>query len=242
MPRRTDLLDRIQIQAPCDADWDTMVGNDQVRFCSHCELAVANLSSMKRTDARRLVRKSEGRLCVRFYRRPDGSPRAAPTARLHQIARRASRVTAGAFGAVLTLSAGAFAQTGPQSGADSQSVAARVTRASAGVADARESVGASLTGTALDPHGAVIVNAEVTAVNADTQQVHSTITNAEGAYRFESLPTGTYTLAAASPGFVVGEVKGVELRQGAEQKQDATLEVRGPQEVVEVTAEAQSMV
>ena len=39
-------LDRLTISNPCNADWASMSGNDQVRFCEHCSLHVTNLSNM----------------------------------------------------------------------------------------------------------------------------------------------------------------------------------------------------
>jgi hypothetical protein len=50
-----------------------MFGNDRVRFCGECKLNVYNLSGMTRTEAESLIINTEGRLCVRFYRRRDGS-------------------------------------------------------------------------------------------------------------------------------------------------------------------------
>lgn len=66
-------LDTIRVATPCSADWNAMSGNDQVRFCSHCSLNVYNLSEMSRHDAEALVREKEGRLCVRFHQRADGT-------------------------------------------------------------------------------------------------------------------------------------------------------------------------
>jgi hypothetical protein len=75
MPKLTSPLDHIKIAAPCSADWDQMFsfGDKQVRFCSQCNLNVYNLSDMSRQEAEALINKTEGRLCVRFYRRADGS-------------------------------------------------------------------------------------------------------------------------------------------------------------------------
>jgi hypothetical protein len=50
-----------------------MRGDDQVRFCGKCRLNVYNLSGMSRRQAEALLGRSEGRVCVRFYRRPDGT-------------------------------------------------------------------------------------------------------------------------------------------------------------------------
>jgi hypothetical protein len=73
MSRFYSPLDNVRIASPCSADWDSMYGDDRKRFCKECKLNVYNLSGMTREDAERLVTNAEGRLCVRFYRRPDGT-------------------------------------------------------------------------------------------------------------------------------------------------------------------------
>ena len=73
MNHELPLLDQIHVASPCPASWDEMSGDDQVRFCSHCRLNVYNLSEMPRDEAENLVRSREGRMCVRFYRRHDGT-------------------------------------------------------------------------------------------------------------------------------------------------------------------------
>ena len=50
-----------------------MTGNSRKRFCSECQLNVYNLSGMTKTEAENLLLSSEGRLCVRFYQRSDGT-------------------------------------------------------------------------------------------------------------------------------------------------------------------------
>src|SRR5215471_5977631 len=66
-------LGKIRIAAPCNAEWKWMYGNDRVRFCGQCSKNVFNLSAMTTEEAEDLIRKAEGSLCVRFYRRRDGS-------------------------------------------------------------------------------------------------------------------------------------------------------------------------
>src|ERR1700674_1820976 len=73
MSRFNSPLDRVHIAAPCSADWDQMIGNDRARFCGQCNLNVYNLSSMSKAEAESFIAGNEGRLCVRFYRRADGS-------------------------------------------------------------------------------------------------------------------------------------------------------------------------
>jgi TonB family protein len=73
MTKRSIPLNMISIAAPCSANWNEMTGNDQVRFCQQCSLNVYNLSNMAQDQAEELIRNKEGRLCVRFYRRSDGT-------------------------------------------------------------------------------------------------------------------------------------------------------------------------
>jgi hypothetical protein len=50
-----------------------MRGDERVRFCESCKLHVYNLSAMTQPEAEELVRRSEGRLCIRCYQRSDGT-------------------------------------------------------------------------------------------------------------------------------------------------------------------------
>lgn len=74
MEKFTNPLENIRIASPCAADWNEMIGNERQRFCSACKLNVYNLSGMSRREAENLILQSESnRLCVRFYRRSDGT-------------------------------------------------------------------------------------------------------------------------------------------------------------------------
>ncbi|MET0646454.1 MAG: ankyrin repeat domain-containing protein [Pyrinomonadaceae bacterium] len=96
--------EQLEISEPCSADWDSMYGNDRVRFCEHCRLHVHNLSEITPREALDLVLRSGGRLCLQIERDARGVPRTRALAQpLYQISRRASRLAAGAFGAALTL-------------------------------------------------------------------------------------------------------------------------------------------
>jgi hypothetical protein len=72
-PRQLPLLENIAIAAPCTADWEQMVGDDRVRFCGQCEKNVYNLSAMPRDEAEALLGARDGRMCVRLYKRQDGT-------------------------------------------------------------------------------------------------------------------------------------------------------------------------
>jgi hypothetical protein len=64
-------LDVIQIANPCPACWEKMRGDEQVRFCTECNLHVYNLSAMTREETEPLLverGEARGRLCVRLYK------------------------------------------------------------------------------------------------------------------------------------------------------------------------------
>jgi hypothetical protein len=69
----TDALDDVQLASPCTADWDHMVGDERVRFCGTCKKNVYNLSALPRDQAEGLLRGPGDELCIRFYRRADGT-------------------------------------------------------------------------------------------------------------------------------------------------------------------------
>ena len=68
------LLDRVGVASPCHARWDDMTGDERVRHCADCNLSVHNISALSRKDAEQLLRASVGdRLCIRLFRRADGT-------------------------------------------------------------------------------------------------------------------------------------------------------------------------
>jgi hypothetical protein len=67
------LLDEVMIAAPCSVGWDSMKGDDRVRFCDKSELNVYNLSGMSDTEAEALLQNSQSNICVSLYRRADGT-------------------------------------------------------------------------------------------------------------------------------------------------------------------------
>ncbi len=73
MQKFTNPLDGVKIASPCDANWNEMRGNERKKYCAMCKLNVYNLSEMTQTEAENFLINSEGRVCVKFYRRNDGT-------------------------------------------------------------------------------------------------------------------------------------------------------------------------
>jgi hypothetical protein len=61
----------LKISSPCPVSWDSLVGDDRVRYCGKCRLNVYNLADLPPDQVDRLVRENEGRLCGRLYVRED---------------------------------------------------------------------------------------------------------------------------------------------------------------------------
>ncbi|HEU5070204.1 MAG TPA: hypothetical protein VFV96_07310 [Verrucomicrobiae bacterium] len=65
-------LDQVRVASPCRARWETMHGDDRVRFCDQCRKYVYDLSALTGAEAGALIRRPEGSLCARLHRRADG--------------------------------------------------------------------------------------------------------------------------------------------------------------------------
>jgi hypothetical protein len=98
MKRSTSPLNNVRVASPCSAEWNAMYGDDRKRFCGDCKLNVYNLSGMTRDEAENLLVTTEGRLCVRFYRRADGTilTKDCPVG-WRALKRKVSRTAAAAF-------------------------------------------------------------------------------------------------------------------------------------------------
>ncbi|HYY59691.1 MAG TPA: ankyrin repeat domain-containing protein [Pyrinomonadaceae bacterium] len=233
MPNPTTILDHISIPSPCSADWDSMIGNDQVRFCLHCSKHVNNLSEMTRKQALELVARSKGRLCVRYYRRPGGQVQTAgPDSQLYQIKRRASRLATGVFTAAISLCASVAAQTRPVAEQPASSGVEITDRQGGALPASPDLMNGSIAGTLSDPNGAAIPGATVTLVNESSGQEQRMISNGEGQYLFQYLGAGNYTLKVEAAGFDKHETQGVVLTSDAEQRFDVTVGINGGVDVL----------
>jgi hypothetical protein len=66
---------------------------------------------------------------------------------------------------------------------------------------AQSGTSSAISGTVVDPNGAALPNAEVTAINADTRAARTGQTNAGGLFIFSQLNPGVYTVRVQAPGF-----------------------------------------
>lgn len=73
----------------------------------------------------------------------------------------------------------------------------------------------SMTGTVVDPSGALIPEAVITATHRTTGSTYTTHTNEEGVFQFAILPVGMYQVTANKQGFATAKYNEVEVTVGA---------------------------
>lgn len=220
--------DIFEVKDPCSESWDEMTGNDEVRFCSHCAKSVNNISTMTRKEARKLVLRSNGTICLHYIQNPrKGGPLFAP--QLVKIARRTG-LAAGVLGASIAAAQPVFAQGSPQP----------VSVIRADQIPVSDGSPAKMSGTVYDQAGAVIQFAFVSIINKENGDYRSVSTNAEGVYEFTDLPAGKYSLKIDAAGFQTYELKEFTVGDGDQTRRNATMEIPQVAEVVQVSGKENS--
>ncbi len=110
MKKFTNPLDSVKIASPCSANWNEMRGDERKKYCAMCRLNVYNLSDMTRREAENFLINSEGRVCLRVFRRTDGTviTQDCPVG-WARIKRKVSRTATAAFALIAGFFGGVFA-------------------------------------------------------------------------------------------------------------------------------------
>src|SRR5215471_7265530 len=95
----------------------------------------------------------------------------------------------------------------------------------------------TVTGTVLDPTGAVIAGASVTLTGVETGVRLSTKSNDAGVYRFDAVDLGTYDLTVSLPGFSTYLSTHIGVEANRATTIDPTLEVGAAETRIEVSGE-----
>src|SRR5881227_2640201 len=100
----------------------------------------------------------------------------------------------------------------------------------------------AITGTVLDPSGAVVAGAEVRIVNQDTGVLtRTTKTDSNGSFTATLLPVVTYTVNVTSPGFQEAKFTNIAVRITETTRMEAKLRPVAVKEQIEVQAVVQSI-
>ena len=190
---------QVRVASPCHADWNAMSGDARVRHCAECNLDVFNFSEMSEREIDRLVeqrkRERKGRLCARFYQRPDGTmlTKNCPTAFRASILR-ATKLTSAALATIIGFVPGfakcAAAQTPTSPRQRTADSLVRIQGAPKGA-----------TIEVVDPTGAVIPNATVEVTNDRTKESIFGMTTPVGLFRTGEIEPGNYTVQVKARGF-----------------------------------------
>lgn len=178
----------LRIASPCSANWARMQGDERVRYCPECKLNVYNFDAMDSSEIESLVRNREGRLCARFYARPDGTllTHNCPVGFRAKV-RRVSRIA----GAILSATTAAMSAT----------FAMAQTGATGSLSTQSQRLESSLLLEVTDQSGAVITHAKVSLTDRGKKTAYEGVTDSKGQLLVPHLALGTYSVFIAAANF-----------------------------------------
>jgi Carboxypeptidase regulatory-like domain/TonB dependent receptor len=98
-----------------------------------------------------------------------------------------------------------------------------------------QTVTGTITGSVLDPSGAVVPNAAISITNQDTGVVRATTGTADGLYSVPSLLPGRYNVQVKAEGFNAAEVQNVVVNVGTDTRVDLHVQVGTTNQAITVT-------
>ncbi len=100
------------------------------------------------------------------------------------------------------------------------------------------SITGSISGLVTDPTGAVVVGAQVIAIETQTGIRTETMTDSRGFYNFPTLPIGTYDVEVHQAGFKTFRQTDIKIDANSALKVDVALSVGATSENIEVRSDA----
>lgn len=221
-------INSLRVASPCRFGWESMTDDERVRHCDSCKLNVYNISAMTATEAEDLILTHEGRLCIRLYRRADGTVLTKDC----PVGLRAYRKRVAKFaGAALTAVLGLFSVSFGQQKEDGKVIDASKVKIVRTVTPNQKS---SLTGTVFDQWGAVIPEAKVV-ISGNQNIVRETTTDDNGSFTFVNLPVGIYGLNVSWPHSADAKIENLKIGNREKNEVKVTLYAK-PDEVVGLLA------
>ena len=185
-------INKLKIASPCPVAWQNMTGDDRQRHCSLCDLNVYNIAGMTAAEVEQLLSSREGRLCIRLYRRADGTviTKDCPVGvRVYQ--KRVAAFAGAAFAAVLGLFSISFGQKGEKSTLPNLTIERTLTNCS----------DCKISGVVTDYAGAAIAAAKVRVSTRGRKNVADVTTDDRGSFTIPRLAQGKYSLEISISGF-----------------------------------------
>lgn len=220
----------MRVASPCSVGWESMSGDERMRHCHSCRLDIYNTAEMTQKEVETLIRNREGRLCIRLYRRYDGTvlTKDCPVG-LRAVRKRASKFVSAVFAALLSLVSISYSQS-----KDSKTNPVPSTNIELTDLESDEN---ELSGTILDPHGAIIAGATIKLYKNNDKKPLKTKSDDNGVFSFRNLAEGTYKTEVTFLGFKKAVYKNVKILNGKRTELKITLDIAGESVVVGIFAE-----
>ncbi|MEP6904300.1 MAG: carboxypeptidase-like regulatory domain-containing protein [Actinomycetota bacterium] len=193
MTKQTFDINKLRVASPCSVGWETMSGDERVRHCNSCQLNIYNITEMTENEVEDLIANREDRLCIRLYKRADGTvlTKDCPIGfRAYQ--KRTARFAGAALTAILGLFSVSFGQKDVKKNEDDSII--RIVRT------INVNQPSSLGGIIKDQTGALIPKVEIK-IYKDKKKKIKVKSNEDGVYNLPTLPAGTYFFEVKSVGF-----------------------------------------
>jgi hypothetical protein len=231
MRRQEFNINNLKVASPCSMSWEQMKGDERSRHCSLCELNVHNIAGLSANEVKDLITASEGRLCVRLFRRADGTVITSDCpVGLRKYRHRVAGIASAAFATVLSLMSVSHAQKDKH--------AKKVNASEVQIVRTHDKVGSSsIIGTITDPNGAVVPGAKLQLFQDGKEARPIMVSDADGRFSFEGLSEGTYEIGVSkSAGFQALRVQNIELKSDEKQEILLALSVDGTSVMIGVVA------
>lgn len=224
-------INKVRVASPCSVGWETMTGDDRVRRCHSCQLNIYNTAEMTKNEVEHLIQNRENRLCIRLYKRGDGTilTKDCP-AGLRAYQKRLAHMAGAALTAVLGIFSISHAQKDDTNTVDTSKIQK--------VASSLQDEQGDLMGTIVDQNGATVPGAVLKLFKgAEKKALKIARSTEEGRFNFKTLSTGIYRLEIKLQGFKKLIVQSLEIRSGKNHELNLVLEVSDVNVVVGIYAD-----
>lgn len=222
-------INNLRVASPCHVGWENMSGDERSRHCNSCKMNVYNIAGMTKIEAKNLITNREGRICIRLYKRADGTvlTKDCPVG-LRVFQKRVARLAGATFAAILGLFSVSFGQIESQKLPDDSKVNIIRTQSNQNESE--------LSGVIRDSSGAIIPKAKITLTKKDGKKL-KTFSDKKGFFRFSKLSDGNYILETTSEGFNATKLEDLKIKSQEKIQLEISLEVSPIYEVVGIFIE-----
>ena len=228
MKKQTFDINTLCVATPCSVGWEKMSGDDRVRLCHSCNLNIYNIAEMTKTEIENLITKREDKVCIRLYKRADGTvlTKDCPIG-IRAYYKKTARFAGTVLATILGLFSVSFGQKESTEIVDNSQVI-HIVRTT------NQNQPSILSGMIKDEVGALIPNVQIT-IYKDKKKKTKVKSNDEGIYQSPSLSAGTYFFEFKSQGFKIYKIPLI-IKDNEQVELDIILKVKNETVVVGIYA------